>query len=91
MFKQRVAREGGGKSGGYRTIIVFKAAGHSFFVHGFAKSAKANVSPKELKALKVLAQVLTGLDAEALRRAVDAGEMVELEAGTDGAEPEGKD
>ena len=36
VFKQRIAREGGGKSGGYRTIILFKVGGHSFFVHGFA-------------------------------------------------------
>jgi hypothetical protein len=33
VFKQRIAREGGGKSGGFRTIILFKVGGHSFFVH----------------------------------------------------------
>lgn len=43
VFKQRVAREGGGKSGGFRTIILFKVGGHSFFAHGFAKNSKANV------------------------------------------------
>ncbi|MGA0606611.1 type II toxin-antitoxin system RelE/ParE family toxin [Phenylobacterium sp. VNQ135] len=80
VFKQRVAREGGGKSGGFRTIIVFKVGGHSFFVHGFAKSDKANVSAKELKALKALAGVLTGLSAEGLRTATSAGELVELES-----------
>ena len=37
VFKQRIAREGGGKSGGFRTIILFKVGGHSFFVHGFAQ------------------------------------------------------
>jgi len=52
VFKQRIAREGGGKSGGFRTIILFKVGGHSFFVHGFAKNEKANITPKELKALK---------------------------------------
>lgn len=53
VFKQRVARAGGGKSGGFRTIILLKAAGHSFFVHGFAKSDKANVTAIELKTLKL--------------------------------------
>ena len=38
VFKQRIAREGSGKSGGFRTTIVFKVGGHSFFVHGFAKN-----------------------------------------------------
>jgi hypothetical protein len=84
VFKQRVAREGGGKSGGFRTIIVFKLGGHSFFVHGFAKSDKANVSAKELKALKALAVVLTGLSAEDLKTATSAGELVELEIEPDG-------
>lgn len=85
VLKQRIAREGGGKSGGFRTIIVFKAGGHCFFVHGFAKNAKANVTAKELKALKKLAAVLTGLDAGALEKASAAGEITEvLNDGEDG-------
>lgn len=88
VFKQRVAREGGGKSGGFRTIIVFKVGGHSFFVHGFAKSEKANVSAKELKALKALAALLTGLSAEAIDTAVTAGELVELESKPNGGSDE---
>ena len=46
VFKQRIAREGGGKSGGFRTIILFKVGGHSFFVEGFAKNEKTNVTPR---------------------------------------------
>ena len=73
---------------GFRTLIVFKVGGHSFFVHGFAKNAKANVTPKELKALKALASLLNGLGPEALKKALAAGELVELEAGADGDEGE---
>src|SRR5882757_9730373 len=79
VFKQRIAREGGGKSGGFRTIILFKAGGHSFFVHGFAKNEKANITPKELKALKKLAATFLSFDAEALEKARTAGEIVEVE------------
>ena len=78
VFKQRIARDGGGKSGGYRTIILFKVGGHSFFVHGFAKSQKANVSPAELKALKKLASVFLGLNVEELEKARVAGQIVEV-------------
>lgn len=78
VFKQRIAREGGGKSGGYRTIILFKVGRHSFFVHGFAKNEKANVTPRELKALKALAATFLGLDAEALEKASAAGEIAEV-------------
>ncbi len=38
VIKQRVAREGGGKSGGFPTIILFRLGEMAFFVHGFAKS-----------------------------------------------------
>ena len=78
VFKQRIAREGGGKSGGFRTIILFKVGGHSFFVHGFAKNEKANITPKELKALKTLASTFLGFDVEALKTASAAGEIAEV-------------
>lgn len=78
VFKQRVARDGAGKSGGFRTIVVFRAGDHSFFVHGFAKNDKANVSVKELKALRQLANVLLGFSDEELRTAQGAGELIEV-------------
>ncbi len=78
VFKQRVARRGGGKSGGFRTIILFKVGGHSFFAHGFAKNEKSNVSMKELKALKQLAAVYLGLSEDEIEAAVAAGELIEV-------------
>lgn len=78
VFKQRIARRGGGKSGGYRTLVLFKIGGHSFFVHGFAKNERANIAVRELDALKGLARVLLGLDDEAIRRSIGAGEIEEL-------------
>lgn len=78
VFKQRVARDGSGKSGGFRTIILFRAGGHSFFAHGFAKSDKANVSTRELKALKQLADVLLGFSKERLQTAKASGELIEV-------------
>jgi hypothetical protein len=86
VFKQRVAREGGGKSGGFRTIILFRVGSHSFFAHGFAKSDKANVSAKELKALKRLADLLLGYSEEQLVVAQAGGELSEVES--DGGDEE---
>ena len=37
VIKQRIARPGGGKSGGFRTIVLFRSGARAFFVHGFAK------------------------------------------------------
>ena len=50
VYKKRVAIQGKGKSGGVRTIIAYRIEDKAFFVFGFAKSARANISADELKA-----------------------------------------
>jgi hypothetical protein len=86
VFKQRVARDGGGKSGGFRTIILFRVGSHVFLVHGFAKNAKANVSAKELKALRLLADLYVGFSEAQLSRAESVGELIELEEESGGGQ-----
>lgn len=86
VYKQRVARSGGGKSGGFRTIILFKVGGHSFFAHGFAKSEKANVTAKELKALKKLAEVLLAMSDADIAKGIATGEFVKVEEGDEAQE-----
>lgn len=86
VYKQRVARSGGGKSGGFRTIILFKVGRHSFFAHGFAKNEKANVTAKELKALKKLAEVLLALSEADIDKGIAAGEFVKVEDGDEAQE-----
>ena len=49
MIKQRIARPGEGKSGGYRSIILFRKGTHAFFVYGFAKSDRENIEDDELR------------------------------------------
>jgi hypothetical protein len=39
LIKQRVARSGRGRSGGYRTVVAFRASQRSVFLYGFAKSS----------------------------------------------------
>jgi len=61
LIKQRVAREGGGKSGGYRTLVFFRHEERAIFAFGFAKSDKANLSEVELKAYKQAAKIVLAL------------------------------
>jgi hypothetical protein len=44
VYKQRLAR-----SGGCRAIVFFRSGERTFFVYGFAKSDRSNISGKELK------------------------------------------
>jgi hypothetical protein len=57
--KVRFAREGGGKSGGYRVIYFFHSPEIPLFaLNVFVKSEKVNISPAERNALKELAVLL---------------------------------
>ena len=78
VIKQRIARPGGGKSGGFRTLIVFRAGTRAFFVHGFAKNQKDNIGKDELVALKKLASDLLGYDDRAIARVVTFGTFTEV-------------
>jgi hypothetical protein len=78
VIKQRIARTGGGKSGGYRSIVVFRQQNHSFFVYGFAKSSRSNISTKELSAFKELATKLLAFTEEDLEKAVKSVALVRV-------------
>jgi hypothetical protein len=78
VIMQRVARRGGGKSGGFRTMIVFRVRALAIFVHGFAKSEIENIGAVELTALKKLASELLAYSADALAKAVASGTLMEV-------------
>ena len=78
VIKQRVAREGQGKSRGFRTIILFRHADKAFFAYGFAKSDRGNINRDELKAYRKLAGILLGLDGRALEAAIRNGTIMEI-------------
>ena len=78
VIKQRVARSGGGKSGGFRTIIFFREQERAVFVHGFAKSDQGNITQQELRAFKAAAKIVLRLSNKQIDAAVEAGVYVEL-------------
>jgi len=78
VIKQRLARKGEGKSGGFRSMILFKEQNRAVFVHGFAKKDLGNISPKELKALKRLAKIMLAYSDAQLTSIVASGTLVEV-------------
>lgn len=56
VVKQRVARSGQGKSGGYRTIIFYRKGQRAFFIYGFAKNERDNIDDDEKSAFKKAAK-----------------------------------
>jgi hypothetical protein len=78
LYKKRVARPGGGKSGGYRTLLSARIGSRYVFLHGFPKSDKANITQDEKKALQFAGKVFLDLPAEDLSKALQAGVLLEV-------------
>ena len=78
VFKKRVALSGRGKRSGPRTLLAYRIGSKAFFIYGFAKNVKDNVSPRELRALKAVAEIYLNYNDEELGRAVKAGVLIEV-------------
>jgi hypothetical protein len=78
VYKVRVARPGAGKLGGYRVIVFFRSGDKTFYHYGFAKSARGNISGKELKAHKETARELFALTDEQIKIRLRNGTLYEI-------------
>ena len=78
LVKKRIARPGTGKSSGFRTLLATNKNDKWFFVYGFAKNDRDNIENQELLALKRLAAVLLGMDANAINKLLADKELKEI-------------
>ncbi len=84
VIKQRIARRGQGKSGGYRTIIVFRQGEKAFFVYGFAKSSRDNLDEREQAVYRKAAKELLALSDAQIEQLLERQALAEVK--TDGDE-----
>jgi len=78
VIKKRVALGTRGKSAGVRTLLAYVAGNKAFFMYGFAKSSRENISITELRALKFLAKELLAYNDELLTKACENGALIEV-------------
>ena len=78
VFKKRIGLPGRGKRGGVRTLIAFRQGERAFFLYGYPKNERANISSDELEALRLLAKELLGYREQGVAKAVRAGELIEV-------------
>ncbi len=78
VIKQRVARPGRGRSGGYRMILLYRAGTRAIFAFGFAKSRKDDLEPDELEAYRELAKAYLALADGGIDRHVADGILAEI-------------
>jgi len=78
IIKQRIARPGSGKSGGFRTVIAIRFGDRAIFVYGFAKNEQDNISRDDLAALKMLGAELLGYTDAELSAAITTEALMEV-------------
>ncbi|WP_373507842.1 type II toxin-antitoxin system RelE/ParE family toxin [Thiocapsa sp.] len=79
LIKQRVAHPGQGRSGGYRTLILYRQAHRAFFVYGFAKNQQSNIGDEEAAAFKKAAPHVLELTDEQLAALIRNGQFLEVD------------
>jgi len=79
LIKQRVARQGQGRSGGYRVIVAYRVKRRAVFLLGFAKNERENIRTDELVFLRELAENWLAAGAARIREETEAGNLQEIE------------
>ena len=79
VIKQRVARRGQGRSGGYRTFILFKVGHRAVFAFGFAKNTMENISMDDLEDLRKVAKLTLAYSDSQITSLLDIHELIEVD------------
>ncbi len=79
LIKQRVARAGQGRSGGYRMLVAYRSRGRAVFLYGFAKSEQENIDPDELLTLRDIASGWLEADEARIAQALKDELLQEVE------------
>jgi len=78
LIKQRVARQGKGRSGGFRAIIAYRVKNRAVFLYGFAKSERENIDTKQLATAREIAEKWLAADANRIARGIEKEELQEV-------------
>jgi hypothetical protein len=88
IIKKRVRVPGRGKSGGARVLLATNHRDRWIFIYGFLKNQRANISHRELVALRELSRDLLALTEEQLNDRTRAEVLIEIGSEATGiAEP----
>ena len=80
IIKQRVARPGQGKRGGFRMLIGIRSD-RAIFLFAFAKNERENIDRAELMTLREIVASFLNADDKTIARAVTEGTLIEVQNG----------
>ena len=78
VIKQRVARTGQGRSGGYRMLIAYRSGIRAVFMYGIAKNDRGNIDEDELATLREIGAAWIAAQPEELDHAIKEGILEEM-------------
>ncbi|MBF0490641.1 MAG: type II toxin-antitoxin system RelE/ParE family toxin [Candidatus Omnitrophica bacterium] len=78
MYKVRLAREGQGKSGGFRSLFFWKKDESIVFCFLFAKNEQADLSPDEYRALRILSKEYDSLTENEIEKRIENKNLMEI-------------
>lgn len=78
VYKKRIGLPGRGKRGGARTLIAFQRGDRAIYLYGYPKNERANISDRELEALRLLAAQLLSYSDQDIEKAISADELIEV-------------
>jgi hypothetical protein len=78
VIKKRFGLAGRGKRGSVRTLVATNKGNRWFFIFGFEKNERSNITENELQALKDIAQALLAITGRQLDEAVEDGSLQEI-------------
>lgn len=79
LYKKRIPVSGRGKRGGARTLLAYKYGTHIFFLHGFLKNEKENVTHEDVIGLERLAEYYLNMTNESIKQAIALGILMEID------------
>lgn len=79
LIKQRIARKGRGRSGGYRMIVAYRIRNRAVFLYGFAKNERDNMERDELMSWRRVADDWISANAQRIAEGLEDGAILEVE------------
>jgi hypothetical protein len=90
IVKQRVARPGQGKRGGFRMILGIRSD-RAIFLFAFAKNERENIDKAELMTLREIVASFLNTDDKTIAQALKDGTLIEVQHGNENQKDKGKD
>lgn len=77
LYKKRIARTGGGKRGGHRTIVAFRHD-RAIYLFGYSKNDREDIDSDQLQQMRALTKQFLDLSEKQIKQMLSSGSLMEV-------------